>query len=228
MLQIALTRYGTLDERARLFTRRQVVSLITAACRVYTCLSLSLSLLSLYFCFFSRQFVIIHRRSIPRTRRVSLVKSSNEYRSRWTLSGNLPIRLPLLRVVYVTYMPPRQRRRRRRRFLAISWEEGVIDRLNRACHAYRTQSGQPAISYLNHGQLTNHPFIHYLGDRLLFFFFNRGIRVFTLIFGTRRGRGRELVESSWSPSSRCWRILYEETACFERDESWDTLCLCVI
>ena len=168
MLQIALTRYGTLDERARLFTRRQVVSLITAACRVYTCLSLSLSL---YFCFFSRQFVIIHRRSIPRTRRVSLVKSSNEYRSRWTLSGNLPIRLPLLRVVYVTYMPPRQRRRRRRRFLAISWEEGVIDRLNRACHAYRTQSGQPAISYLNHGQLTNHPFIHYLGDRLLFFFF---------------------------------------------------------
>lgn len=130
---------------SRLFTRRQVVSLITAACRVYIyILSFSLSL-----CFFSRQFVIIHRRSIPRTRRVSLVKSSNEYRSRWTLSGNLPIRLPLLRLVYVTYASSTTIPRNQ-------LEEGsstdLTERVTRI-----EQSGQPAISYLNHGQLTNHP-----------------------------------------------------------------------
>lgn len=140
MLQIALTRYGTL-----------AVVYSAAGCLInYRRLS-SIYILSFSFslCFFSRQFVIIHRRSIPRTRRVSLVKSSNEYRSRWTLSGNLPIRLPLLRLVYVTYASSTTIPRNQ-------LEEGsstdLTERVTRI-----EQSGQPAISYLNHGQLTNHP-----------------------------------------------------------------------
>lgn len=140
----------------RLFTRRQVVSLITAACRVYTSLSFSLS-----FCFFSRQFVIIHRRSIPRTRRVSLVKSSNEYRSRWTLSGNLPIRLPLLRVVYVTYASSTTKTTT----IPRNQLEGVIDRLNRACHAYRTERTAGDFLFKSRPAYES-SFIHYLGDRL--------------------------------------------------------------
>lgn len=143
---------------ARLFTRRQVVSLITAACRAYT--FFFFLYLSLCLRFFSRQIVIIHRRSIPRTRRVSLVKSSNEYRSRWTLSGNLPDTIATLttRIRYVCLLDDDDND-------DSSQSAGrVIDRLNRACHAYRTERTAGDFLFKSRPAYES-SFIHYLGDQ---------------------------------------------------------------